>query len=301
MKIQDILVAIVVAFIWGFNFVVIELGLDSFPPLLFSALRFVFSVFPAILFIQKGSVSLRWIVSIGLVLGVVMFSLLFVGMKIGMPAGLSSLVLQIQSVFTLLLSSFLLRDAPTAFQKLGISIAFGGISILVFDSIGEGRSSLAGLCIVIAAGLAWAVSNILMKKAGRINMFHLVIQMSLIPPLPLFLLSFFFEDGQIEAIANISLTGVFAIFYTSIVSTVLAFGFWGKLLSRYSPNVVAPFSLLVPVFGMLSSWVVLGESFNNWEWIASLCIFAGLLVIVAPPDVLNRIKSSLALAMQRWE
>ena len=293
MKPQDILVAVVVAFIWGFNFVVIEVGLDSFPPLFFSALRFVFSAFPAILFIRKSTISFRWIVSIGLVLGVVMFSLLFVGMKVGMPAGLSSLVLQIQSVFTLLLSSLLLRDAPTTVQKLGVSVAFCGILVLVFDSIGQSTSSLTGLCIVVFAGLAWAVSNILMKKAGNVNMFHLVIQMSLIPPLPLFLLSFFFEHQQIEAVASMTLTGAATIFYTSIISTLLAFGFWGKLLSRYSPNVVAPFSLLVPVFGMLSSWIVLNESFNAMEWIASLCIFVGLFMIVFPMGVLYRITSSL--------
>ena len=167
MKLQDILVAIVVAFIWGFSFVVIEVGLDSFPPLFFSALRFVFSAFPAILFIQKGTVGLRWIVPIGLVLGVLMFSLLFVGMKVGMPAGLSSLVLQIQSVFTLMLSSLLLKDVPSALQKLGISIAFGGILVLVFDSIGQSGPSLARLGFVIGAGLAWVASNILMKKAGE--------------------------------------------------------------------------------------------------------------------------------------
>lgn len=290
MKLHDILLAVVVAFIWGFNFVVIEIGLNSFPPLFFSALRFVFSAFPAILFIRKGSISLRWIVSIGLVLGVLMFSLLFVGMKAGMPAGLSSLVLQIQSVFTLILSSVILKDAPSTHQKLGISISFGGIIILIFDSIGQSGSSFTGLFIVICAGFAWAVSNILMKQAGKINMFNLIIQMSLIPPLPLFVLSFFFEDRQIQTISNLTLEGAAAIFYTSIISTVLAFGFWGKLLSKYSPNIVAPFSLLVPVFGMLSSWIVLHESFNTMECIASVCVFAGLFIIFLPAGIKEKIK-----------
>lgn len=290
MKSYDVLLAVVVAFIWGFNFVVIEIGLNSFPPLFFSALRFVFSAFPAILFIRRDHVGMQWIISIGLVLGVLMFSLLFVGMKVGMPAGLSSLVLQIQSVFTLILSSVILKDVSSTHQKLGISISFGGIILLVLDSIGHSGSSFTGLFIVICAGLAWAVSNILMKQAGKINMFNLIIQMSLVPPLPLFVLSFFFEDGQIQAVSNLTLTGAGALFYTSVISTVLAFGFWGKLLCKYSPNIVAPFSLLIPVFGMLSSWIVLHESFNTMECIASVCVFAGLLIIFLPVEVIRRIR-----------
>jgi len=293
MRPKDILIAIAVAFIWGFNFVVIEIGLDSFPPLFFSALRFVFSAFPAIFFIPKKSVGLQWVIAIGLLLGVLMFSLLFVGMKAGMPAGLSSLVLQIQSVFTLILSSLLLKDSPSFLQKSGMAFAFGGILILVVDTIEQSDANLIGLGFVVSAGLAWAASNILMKKAGSINMFHLIISMSLIPPLPLFLLSWFFETGQVRSIETLTLTGVAVILYTSIISTVLAFGFWGKLLARYSPNIVAPFSLLVPVFGMLSSWIMLNESFSVMEWVASLCIFSGLLVIVLPPQVLERIKTLL--------
>ena len=133
MKITDVCLAIFIAFIWGFNFVVIEIGLDSFPPIFFSALRFSFAAFPAVLFWNRGGIEWRWIISIGVTLGIVMFSLLFIGMHAGMPAGLSSLVLQVQAVFTILLSIFILRDMPTLWQKIGIIIAFLGIGFLAVD------------------------------------------------------------------------------------------------------------------------------------------------------------------------
>ena len=278
MKIIDVWLAIFVAFIWGFNFVVIKIGLDSFPPILFSTLRFLFAAFPAILLWGRGDMAWRWIISIGVILGIVMFSFLFIGMYVGMPAGLSSLVLQIQAVFTILLSIFILRDMPTIWQKIGIIVAFLGIGFLAVDKYET--TSFLGFILVIASGFAWAVSNILLKLCGNIDMFRLIIWMSIIPPIPLFLISLVFETGHMNVLSNISWAGVGAILYTGLISTVVAFAVWGRLFQKYSPNVVAPFSLLVPIFGMASSFIMLGEKFTHIEWIASCIVFVGLSLIV---------------------
>lgn len=278
MRIFDTLLAVLVTFIWGFNFVVIEIGLDSFPPILFSALRFLCAAFPAVFFFSKGQIEWRWIISIGVTLGIIMFSLLFIGMDVGMPAGLSSLVLQIQAIFTLILSGFILRDVPTKWQKIGITVAFCGIGFLVIDKYET--ASFTGLILVITSGLAWATSNILMKLCGNINMFRLIIWMSLIPPIPLIFLSLIFEKNHLKAISGISLTGIGSILYTGLISTVLAFAIWGRLFQKYSPNMVAPFSLLVPIFGILSSIIILHENFTILEMLASGLVFTGLFIIV---------------------
>jgi O-acetylserine/cysteine efflux transporter len=278
MKITDVSLAIFVAFIWGFNFVVIDIGLDSFPPILFSALRFSCAAFPAVLIWGRGDIAWRWIISIGVVLGIVMFSFLFIGMYVGMPAGLSSLVLQIQAVFTILLSILILRDIPTIWQKIGIVVAFLGIGFLAVDKYET--ISFLGFILVIASGFAWAVSNILMKRCGNIDMFRLIIWMSIIPPIPLFLISLVFETGHMTALSNISWAGAGSILYTGLISTVLAFAIWGRLFQKYSPNVVAPFSLLVPIFGIVSSFIMLDEKFTRIELIASCTVFGGLSLIV---------------------
>jgi O-acetylserine/cysteine efflux transporter len=278
MHIRSICLAILVAFIWGFNFVVIAIGLDSFPPILFSALRFVCAAFPAVLFWGKGDIEWRWILSIGIILGIVMFSLLYLGMSAGMPAGLSSLVLQIQAVFTLILSIAVLRDMPTRWQTIGMVVAFLGIGLLAIDRYET--TSFLGLMLVIISGFAWAVSNILMKLCGNIDMFRLIIWMSLIPPIPLFLISLRFETGQMKALSHMSWAGAGSVLYTGLVSTVLAFAIWGKLFREYSPNMVAPFALLVPIFGMFSSFIVLNERFTSLEFIATGLVFAGIASIV---------------------
>lgn len=75
--------AVLVAAVWGVNFTVIEIGLDHFPPLLFSALRFLVAALPAVFFVGRPKVAWKWIVAVGLVLGVAKFGLLFIGMDAG--------------------------------------------------------------------------------------------------------------------------------------------------------------------------------------------------------------------------
>ena len=172
----------------------------------------------------------------------------------------------IQVLFTLILSGIVLHDRPSAWQKIGIGIAFVGIVLLIVDRYET--ASFTGMLFVLGAGLAWAVSNILMKLSGNIDMLRLMIWMSLVPPLPLALLSFVLEEGQVTALSNISLTGLGAIFYTGLISSVLAYSLWGKLFQRYSANLVAPFALLVPIFGTLFSFVLLDESLSFLEIVA---------------------------------
>ena len=275
-----IFLAVLVAAAWGFNFVVIRVGIDAFPPLLFSALRFLFAALPLVFFVPRPKVSWRIIFGIGLVLGVVKFSLLFVGMDVGLSAGLASLVLQSQAFFTVMLASLLLGEKPGSQQILGIFVAFSGIA-LVATTVDASVTSL-GLTLVIAAGFAWACSNLLMKQAGPVNMFNLMIWVSLVPPLPLFLLSALFEgtDNGLAAISHLDWKGMGAVAYIAFVATIMGFAIWGKLIAQYGAGRVAPFSLLVPIFGMGSSALFLGEEFGPIRLAAAALVIIGLILTV---------------------
>ncbi len=276
---RDVALAVLVAVLWGFTFPVIHVGLGSFPPLLFSALRFVAAAFPAVLFVGRGNVPRSLILTVGLLFGVAYFSFLFIGMHIGMPAGLSSLVVQSQMLFTALISAVVLRDAPTRVQLAGMAVACSGMAVIGWEFAGGG--SLTGLALVVAAAAVWGATNIVLKRAGDVDMFRLMVHMSVVPVAPLLLLSWLFEDGQGAALAGLDWRGAGAALYTGLVATVLCFGIWARLLRRHSPTVVAPFSLLVPVFGMALSGVLLGETYSAVKLAGSALVFAGLGLNVA--------------------
>jgi O-acetylserine/cysteine efflux transporter len=283
-----ILLLVLVAALWGFNFVVIKLGLDNFPPLFFSALRFLCAAVPLVFFIPKPDVPWRIIIGIGLVLGVVKFSFLFIGIKVGVPPGLASLLLQSQAFFTVLLAFLVFGARPRPLQIGGMAIAFSGIA-LIGSSI-DGNFTLTGLALAIAAAIAWAFSNMLMKKAGNVPMLNLMVWVSLVPPIPLLVISVLFEgvDRDLAAIAHISMTGTAAVLFVAYVATIFGFAIWGAMISRYGVSTVAPFSLLVPVFGMSSSALFLGEAFGPLRMVAAALIVAGLVMNVFNPQWLSR-------------
>jgi O-acetylserine/cysteine efflux transporter len=271
---RHVLLAVLVAAIWGFNFVVLKVGLDEFPPILFSALRFLAAAVPAIFFVGRPSVAWRWIISVGLVLGVAKFSFLFIGLKVGMPAGLGSLVLQSQVIFTTVFAAVVLRERPKPVQITGIALAVAGIGVIAWD---YGVSSpLLGFLLLVGAGACWGVSNVLMRYAKPADTLRFMVWVSAVAVLPLFALSLLTED--VSALGRLDWAGAGAVGYVAWISTLLGFAIWGFLLRQYESSVVAPFSLLVPVFGMFSAWVFLGEELSGLQAAAGGVVLAGLAI-----------------------
>jgi O-acetylserine/cysteine efflux transporter len=282
-----IALAVVVAALWGFNFVVIKIGIDNFPPILFSAMRFALAALPLAFFIRRPDVPWPLILGIGLVLGVIKFTLLFVGMDVGLSAGLASVVLQSQAFFTVILAALLLKETPTRMQLAGIATAFLGIG-LIATTVDNSLTPL-GLSLAVGAAFAWACSNLLMKRAGQVDMLGLIVWVSLVPPIPLFLISLAFEGwaAQSAALASLTWQGAAAVAYIAFAATIFGFGMWGKLIRIYGAGQVAPFSLLVPIFGMSSSALLLGEDFGPVRMAAVLLVILGLVMTVMKRPLRN--------------
>lgn len=272
---------VLVAAVWGVNFVVIDVGLDHFPPLLFSALRFLVAALPAVFFVPRPRVAAKWILAVGLLLGVAKFGLLFSGMHEGMPAGLSSLVLQVQAVFTALLAVVLLGERLGGVRLVGMAVALTGIAVAAVDENASGP--LTAFALVIAAAAFWGLSNVATRKAAPPDALSWMVWLSLVPPLPLLALSLLFEGphADLAALRSLDWSGVGAIAYVAWVSTVFGFGAWGFLLRHYDASVVAPLSLLVPVFGMTASAALLGESVSPLRGLAAALLIGGVAVTSA--------------------
>lgn len=286
--------AVLVTALWGVNFVVIDVGLDHFPPLLFCALRFLVAAVPAIFFVGLPRVSWRWIVAVGLALGVAKFGLLFIGMHEGMPAGLSSLVLQIQAVFTALFAAVVLAERPGRRRLLGMAVALTGIAVAAVD---EGTSGpLLGFVLVIAAAAFWGVANVLTRMAAPPDPLSFMVWVSVVPVLPLLGLSLMFEgaDPGMHALATLDWSGAGAIVYVAWGATMVGFGLWSFLLRTYDASAVAPFSLLVPVFGMSSAALLLGEGISPLRWLAAVLLVGGVAL-----TSLRSVRLSLPLLVRR--
>ncbi|MER6618486.1 EamA family transporter [Streptomyces xantholiticus] len=282
MRPAHIALASLVAAVWGVNFVVIEIGLDHFPPLLFSALRFVAAALPAVFLVGRPKVAWKWIVGVGLVLGVAKFGLLFMGMDSGAPAGLSSLIVQIQAVFTALFAFTALGERPGRARVAGMAVALAGIAVAAVD---EGSSGpLLGCALVLAAAACWGVSNVLTRKASPPDALNFMVWVSTVPVLPLLALSLLLEgaDRDLAALRSLDWTGAGVVLYVAWVTTIFGFGAWGWLLRRHPASSVAPFSLLVPVFGMSSAFLILDEPVSPLRWCAAALLVGGVALTTLP-------------------
>jgi len=278
MQIHHIFLAVMVAAIWGFNFIVVKVGLSEMPPFLYGSARFAVSVLPLLFCIRKPPVSWGLIIGIGMTLGVAKFGLMFLGVHVGMSAGLASLVLQSQVFFTMALSVLFLKDRIQSHQILGMLIAFAGMA-LIGVTLHEG-STLPGFLLILGAAIFWSISTILLKLAGNVNMFALVVWTSLIPPIPMYLLSYTFEGPEAlsQMMSQMTLQGWACLIFTACASTWVGFSIWGILLQTYNASLVAPYSLLIPVFGISFAHVLLGEYFTPITYTACGLVFLGLLV-----------------------
>ena len=278
MSTRHVLLAIAVALVWGINFVLIDVALGSFPPLLFAALRFTLVAFPAVLVVRRPRVPLRWVIGVGLFMSAGQFALLFVAIHRGVPPGLASVILPTQTVFTIALAIVFLGERPGRAQLAGAAVAVGGVVV-----IAAGRAHgvpFGALLLCIGAAASWGIGNICNRRAQAPDAIALLVWSSLVPPLPLFGLSLAIEGPHEigHAFANLEPGGLLALLYVVIASTGFGFGTWTWLLRRHPASRVAPASLLVPPIGIAAAWIALGEPPGAGELAGAAIILCGLAV-----------------------
>ncbi|RRV36759.1 O-acetylserine/cysteine exporter [Pseudomonas sp. o96-267] len=277
---KDLLLALLVIVVWGLNFVVIKVGLHGMPPMLMGALRFMLAAFPAILFVRRPQVPLRWMLAYGMTISLGQFAFLFYAMYVGMPAGLASLVLQSQAFFTLFFAALFLGERLRGSNLFGLLVAASGLVLIGLQ--GGQAMTLAGFALTIAAASMWALGNVVTRKLGKVNLVGLVVWGSLIPPLPFLALSLWLEGPELisQSLRSLSLDSLLVLAYLAFGATILGYGRWSRLLSLYPASQVAPFSLLVPVVGISSSALLLGERRGGLQMVGAALVRAGLLINV---------------------
>lgn len=283
---KDGLLALLVVVVWGLNFVVIKLGLHNMPPLMLAGLRFTLVAFPAIFFVARPKIPLSLLLGYGLTISFGQFAFLFCAIKFGMPAGLASLVLQAQAFFTIILGAFVFGERLQGKQLAGITLAVFGVLVLIEASLNGQQVAMLGFMLTLAAAFSWACGNIFNKKImqhpARPAVMSLVVWSALIPILP-FMLASYLLDGptlMVQSLVNIDLTTILSLVYLAFVATIVGYGIWGSLLGRYETWRVAPLSLLVPVVGIASAALLLGETLSTLQLMGAVLIMAGLYINV---------------------
>ena len=290
MKPSDVCLAVMVAVIWGLAFVASRIALDEFSPALMTALRFAIAAVPC-LFVRKPDVSWPLLIAISGTLFLGQFLAQAYGIALGVPVGLTSVIVQSQALFTIAFAAIAFREMPTPMQTLGIGIATTGL-LMIFGTVGFDFSAGA-FAVLMISPISFAVGNLLLRQARDVPMFDLFAWLCLVPPLPLLALALLSDGPQAtwNSLIHMSLTGLVCMLALGAISTSIAYWLWGRLLRDYSAAQVVPFALLVPFVGSAASSVVFGETFGPLRLAGMVTVVGGIAIMLLSkrPQVLPNI------------
>lgn len=287
----DLLSVLLVILIWGLNFVVMKVGLASFTPFQLGAGRFAFAVLPLVFFVGLPNVRPRWLLAFGLTQGVGQFGLLFVALRVGMTAAVASVVMQTQVFFTATFGALLLRERIGTPLKIGFGFAALGLGCFaanVWTLQSAAPVSGWGLALNLGSAFMWAASNIVVRKAQEdrpgFQPLPFVVWSSAVAIVPFLLMSWLADPAPARANwTHAPWQGWVAMAVLGWLATSLAYGLWTGLLKRFPASRVAPFSLGVPVIGMLAGIAFLGEVITPLQWAGVFLVFCALCCVLLAP------------------
>jgi len=283
------LLALIVTIIWGTNFVFIKYGLNELPPFLFATIRFFLVAFPLIFFFPKPKASWGLIAAYGLFIGFGQFGILFYAMQNDISPGIASLVLQTQVFFSVIFAIFFFKELITPIQWLALIISFSGIALIASKT--GGQTTFFGLALALLAAMSWAMGNMVVKKADKVDIIAFLAYSSLFAVPVLAVMSLYFEGWDLikTSIQSASMTSVYVVLWQTIGNTLIGYGLWNFLLSRYSAAIVTPWALLIPISGMTASSLLLDELMPMWKLLAAALVLAGLVInIISTKKRLNK-------------
>ncbi len=287
MPFTHLLLAVLVAVVWGINFIFLKLGLDEISPLFLCALRFIFASLPAIFFIKPPKAPVRKIILYGLIMFDLQFSCLFLGLYFGMTPGMASVIAQVQVFFSLFFAAFFLKLQPSFKQVLGALVSFLGIGLIGLHC--DQNITALGFIFILGAAAAWGTGNLITKQLNDVNMISLVIWGSFVASIPMLLIALIVEGPSriMDSYQHLSWKGISSVFYTVYISTWVGYGVWNWLLSRHNIATVVPFSLMIPIIAILSSVLILGESLEPWKLMAGFLVILGLYINIGRLPFIN--------------
>lgn len=278
MPFLHVLLGLLVVVVWGINFLFSKVALELFPPFLLCSLRFFLACMPALFFVQYPKGHLMKIALYGFVMFVMQFGMIFWGIALGMPPGMAALIMQLQVFFSMVFAAIFLNEKPTNAQMLGAMVSFLGIGIAAMH-VG-GNMPLFAFILVLGGAASLGLGNLITKKIPDVHMGSLLAWASFFSCIPMWILSYIFEgsDRMVYTFTHMTWRPTFALLYIVYGSTWIGYGGWNYLLSRHPIGTVVPYTLLVPVVGMLGSVLFMNESFEPWKAMASLFVLGGLLI-----------------------
>jgi O-acetylserine/cysteine efflux transporter len=275
---RDLAILVSLNVIWGFNLVASKVGVQQFPPVFFTALRFVLVSVVVARYLRPHPGQMTRLLWAAFLAGPIAFALLFLGIANVESVSSVAIASQLGVPFTTLLSVWLLGERIHWRRKLGIFLAFAGIAVISFDP--RVFHSLYGLMLVTASAFVGALGVIVIKQLRDIRPLELQAWVSTASVCVLLPLSFATESGQWEAVRQAGWGGWSSLVYTAVAASLIAHTTWYYLVARYPVTGLSAVTLLTPIFGVGFCVALLGDVLTPKMIFGSVVTLLGVLIVL---------------------
>lgn len=284
----DLFTGVLVTVIWGCNFSVIELGLKSLDPFVLTLLRFTFCAIPLVFFMKKpDNVSYASLATYGVLFGVGLWWVVNFAMYSGLSAGMSSVFLQFSAFFTIIMSRIFLAEAINKVHGIGIFLSISGLLMILYYS--EETSTISGILLVLLAAFSWSLCNVIVKMKKPADMVAFIVWSSLFSVPAIFVMTLLFEGIKPfqSLVSDFTWGAGFSIFFQCYITTIFGYKTWNNLMKKYPASAVAPLSLIVPLAGILASYLFFNEHLSTAQFVAITVVFMGIAVFINSSRILT--------------
>lgn len=290
---KDICISLALMCLWGFNFSAIKLGAMQTDPILLTALRFTFAIFPAIFFVRRPPEAARYLIAYGLIFGLGVWGMMVWSINLGVSAGMAGLLMDMSIISSLVIGYLLLKEKITANKVFGAALAIVGL--LVSLLLTDGSVPLRALPLTLIAALSWSLMALVVKKSKTRHVFAFSVWGMLFAPLPLILFAYISNGAQpfLDFPSQLNEQIWFSILFQAYPTTLLGYWVWNKLTIKYPLSTMAPFTLLTPIFGLIGGVIFYNESVTLIKLLSFALILGGLAVSQWQPKKVKAFNSQL--------
>ncbi|SDZ04451.1 EamA family transporter [Pseudomonas salomonii] len=275
---KHLALALLVTLAWGLNFPITKLGMRAIDPFVLTGLRFALAALPWVFFIKRPAVPFGYVAAYGVIFGLGMWGVINYGIQLGVSPGIASLLIQLSVFFTLGWGCVLFKENIRSAQWAGAFLALIGLAGIIANQ--QGEHAVLGVLMIVFSALAWSIGNVIIKTSGVKEIFSFMVWASLFPPIPLLLMAWWVHGNAafVNLPTQLDRTALGSLLFQVYLATHFAYWGWNSLLKAYPVSTVAPLSLLIPVFGLASSMLILGERVSTANLVFIAVIISGLAV-----------------------
>lgn len=288
MPVTDLFLMLLANLGWGFNFIAGKYGAGHFQPLLFTSLRFFILLLLMLPWLKPAPGYMKPMLRVSFIMGVGHFSMIFIGLNTAGNIASVAIAAQLYVPFSAVLAAIILKEKITPLRILAILTAFAGVMLIGFDPIVFNH--LDALMWITGAAVMLAVATILMRQCPNLGVFRLQAWIALTAAPSLLLLSFIFEDGQMEILHSSHLIDFWSPLYSAVGASIVGHGIVYYLLGRHPVSVVTPLMLLSPIFATLLGIFFFGDVLGVKMILGGILTLMGILLVTLNPAAIKQRK-----------